>query len=168
MAVPTSPVQLRCNYFDNPLGVHDANPRLSWRLATGDRRGARQTAYRIVVSTTRTGAGDLWDSSKLKSDATTQVVYRGKALASRQRAWWRVEIWDEKNRRSESAPAFWEAGLLIRKEWRGSWIGAALAGGPETGAPSPYLRTIFNVGKKIASARLYATALGLYEFHLNG
>ena len=168
MAVPTSPVQLRCNYFDNPLGVHDANPRLSWRLATGDRRGARQTAYRIVVSTTRTGAGDLWDSGKVKSDATTQVVYRGQPLASRKRAWWRVETWDEKNRRSESTPAFWEAGLLIRKEWRGSWIGAALAGGPETGAPSPYLRTIFNVGKKIASARLYATALGLYEFHLNG
>ena len=168
MAASTLAVQLRCNYFENPLGVHDAAPRLSWRLAAGDRRGARQTAYRIRVSTTRSGKADLWDSGRVRADATTQVTYRGKPLASRQRAWWHVEVWDEKNRRSESVPAFWEAGLLARQEWRGSWIGGALAGGPEVGAHSPYLRTIFNVGKKVASARLYATALGLYEFHLNG
>jgi alpha-L-rhamnosidase len=168
MAAPTLPVHLRCNSLESPLGVHDAAPRLSWRLATGDRRNARQTAYRIVVSTRRHGPADLWDSGRVRSDATTQVVYRGRALASRQRAWWHVEIWDERNRRGESAPAFWEAGLLARNEWCGTWIGGALAGGPETGAPSPYLRTIFNVGKKVASARLYATALGLYEFHLNG
>ena len=168
MAAPTLPVQLRCNHLENPLGVHDAAPRLGWRLATGDRRNARQTAYRITVSSARTGDADLWDSGRVRSDATSQIPYRGRPLASCQRAWWRVEVWDERNRRSESAPAFWEAGLLSRQEWRGTWIGAALAGGPESGAPSPYLRTIFNVGKKVASARLYATALGLYEFQLNG
>lgn len=168
MPTPTLAVQLRCNHLDNPLGVHDATPRLSWRLATDGRRGARQTAYRIVVSTQRNGGGILWDSKRVASDATIEIVYAGRTLTSRQRAWWRVEVWDEKNRRTESAPAFWEAGLLARSDWSGQWIGAALAGGPETGAPSPYLRTIFNVGKKVASARLYATALGLYEFHFNG
>ncbi|MDB6169900.1 MAG: alpha-L-rhamnosidase [Verrucomicrobia bacterium] len=168
MPSPTLPGHLRVNHLDLPLGVHDPAPRLSWRLATDGRRGARQTAYRITVSTQRNGPANLWDSGRVRSDATAGVVYRGRALASRQRAWWRVEIWDEKNRRGESSPAFWEAGLLARAEWRGRWIGAALKGGPETGAPSPYLRTIFNLGKKLASARLYATALGLYEFHLNG
>ncbi|MDB6094148.1 MAG: alpha-L-rhamnosidase [Verrucomicrobia bacterium] len=168
MAIPTLAAQLRCNLLDNPLGVHDATPRLSWRVESDGRRGARQAAYRIVVSTQRNGPANLWDSGRVKSDATTQIAYAGNALTSRQRAWWRVEIWDEKNRRSESAPAYWEAGLLTRGDWKGNWIGAALAGGPETGAPSPFLRTIFNVGKKVASARLYATALGLYEFHLNG
>jgi len=168
MSSPTLAVQLRCNHLENPLGVHDAAPRLSWRLATDGRRGARQTAYRVLVSTQRHGAPNLWDSGRVRSDATQQVAYRGRTLASRQRAWWRVEVWDEQNRRSESAPACWEAGLLARSEWRGDWVGAALAGGPEIGAHSPYLRTIFNVGKRVASARLYATALGLYEFHLNG
>jgi hypothetical protein len=32
----------------------------------------------------------------------------------------------------------------------------------------PYLRKDFTLGKPIAKARLYATALGLYELHLNG
>ena len=34
--------------------------------------------------------------------------------------------------------------------------------------PPPYLRTVFNVTKKIQHATLYATALGVVDFHLNG
>jgi alpha-L-rhamnosidase len=166
--MPTQPVSLRCNHLVDPIGVHDARPRLSWRLEAGGRRGARQTAYRVLVSSARDGAPDLWDSGRVESDATLAIDYEGKALASRSRAWWRVQVWDERNRRGESASAFWEAGLLSRADWSASWIGSALAGGPEVGAPSPLLRTIFNVRRKVASARLYATALGLFEFEING
>jgi alpha-L-rhamnosidase len=167
MATSTRPVQLRCNHLTNPLGQHDSTPRLSWRLATDGRRGALQTAYRIQVSTKRNGPADLWDSKWVNSDATSGITYAGKALVSRQRAWWRVEIRDERRQSSSSAPAFWEAGLLSAGDWQAAWIGSDLAGGPETGAPSPYLRTVFNVSKGLRSARLYVTALGLYEFHLN-
>jgi alpha-L-rhamnosidase len=59
-------------------------------------------------------------------------------------------------------------GLLERGEWQGSWIAAALAGGPHTTSPAPFLRTAFTLERKVARARLYATALGLYEPHLNG
>ncbi|QYM80675.1 glycoside hydrolase family 78 protein [Horticoccus luteus] len=164
----TRVVGLRCNHLDNPLGVHDAAPRLSWRLETGARRGARQTAYRITVSTTRTGEADLWDSGRVASDLTLNIAYAGRALASRERAWWRVTVWDEANRASESKPAFWEAGLLTAADWSAQWIGSAAVGGPETSVPSPHVRTVFNVSKKVSAARLYVTALGLYEFHLNG
>ena len=34
--------------------------------------------------------------------------------------------------------------------------------------PVAYLRTGFTLGKAVARARLYATALGAYEFHCNG
>ena len=168
MTLLPRPAHLRCNHLVDPLGIHDAAPRLSWKLGSDGRRGARQTAYRILVSSKRGGAADLWDSRRVKSDATTQITYGGPPLASRQRAWWRVQSWDERGRRSESAAAFWEAGLLAPGDWSASWIGSSLAGGPETGAPSPCLRTLFNIGKKLASARLYASALGLFEFHLNG
>jgi alpha-L-rhamnosidase len=168
MPSPTRPADLRCNFLTNPLGQHDQAPRLSWRLATDGRRGARQTAYRVRVSSAQRGPADLWDSGHIRSDATNNISYAGRPLASRQRAWWRVEIWDERNRAATSASAFWEMGLLATADWQGQWIGASLAGGPETGAPSPCLRTIFNVGKDLRSARLCATALGLYEFHLNG
>jgi len=168
MPSPTRPVHLRCNHLVNPLGQHDLAPRLSWQLATDNRRGAKQTAYRITVSTSRNGAADLWDSGVVKSDATHGIVYAGKALASRQRAWWRVEVQDELGRTATSAPAFWEMGLLKSDDWSAQWIGADLAGGPESSIPSPYLRTVFNITKPIADARLFVTALGLYEFSING
>lgn len=168
MPHPTRPVQLRCNFLKNPLGLHDPKPKLSWRLATDSRRGARQTAYRITVSTKRSGNADLWDSGRVNSDLTGGIVYKGKKLTSTQRAWWRVEVWDEKKHSTTSSVAHWEMGLLTNEEWGGDWIGTSLAGGPESTVPSPYLRTLFNVGKKIASARLYVSALGLYEFQING
>ncbi|MCC6415747.1 MAG: glycoside hydrolase family 78 protein [Opitutaceae bacterium] len=168
MPSPTRPVQLRCNHLVNPLGQHDSAPRLSWQLACGNRRGARQTAYRITVSTKRGGPADLWDSGVVSSDATHDVIYGGKPLASRQRAWWRVAVRDELGQSTTSAPAYWETGLLNNSDWSAQWIGSALAGGPESSIPSPYLRTIFNLAKPIADARLFVTALGLYEFSING
>jgi len=39
---------------------------------------------------------------------------------------------------------------------------------PENGEVLPYLRKDFSMGKPIAKARIYVTALGLYELHLNG
>ena len=44
------PVNLHCDHLINPLGIDNANPRLSWMLDDA-RQGARQTAYQIIVST---------------------------------------------------------------------------------------------------------------------
>jgi alpha-L-rhamnosidase len=83
MASPTRPVQLRCNHLTNPLGLHDQVPALSWRLATDGHRGARQNAYRIHVSTKRTGAADLWDSGWINSAKSNDIAYAGHQLKDR-------------------------------------------------------------------------------------
>ena len=85
---------LRCEYLVNPLGIDERRPRLSW-IIESNRRGAKQIAYRIQVASTpemlARNEADLWDSGRVRSDASTEIVYRGRGLASRQRAWWRVE-----------------------------------------------------------------------------
>ncbi len=165
---------LRCEYAPNPLGIAVARPRLSWKLQA-DRRGARQTAYQILVATSldalRADRADLWDSGKVASDQSLHVEYAGTPLGSSQRAWWRVRVWDENDVVSpDSELAWWETGLLARSDWRAEWIGGALVGGPRTSVPAPYLRKTFGVEptNPIAAARLYVTALGLYEFRING
>jgi len=163
---------LRCEYMTNPLGIDIARPRLSWELRD-DRRGARQSAYQIQVATDEAalhkGAADLWDSGKVASDQSAHVAYAGEALSSGQRAWWRVRAWDAADQPGEwSAAAYWEMGLLERDAWQGQWIGAMLAGGPHTTSPAPFVRTRFTLDRPVGRARLYATALGLYEPHLNG
>jgi alpha-L-rhamnosidase len=164
------PVGLRCEYFEAPLGVDTARPRLSWRLAS-NRRGARQTAYRVRVASSpeklASGDADLWDSGRRRSDQTAHVEYAGKTLQSRQRCHWQVTSWDERGDAVESARATWEMGLLEPRDWRARW----LQHGPKrTREPRPaaHFRRDFRVGPGLVAARLYASALGLYTAHIDG
>lgn len=158
------PVQLRCEYMENPLGIDVACPRLSWALAGGG-QGARQTAYRILVGSSEErvnrGDGDLWDTGRVVSDETTQIVYAGMPTRSGQRCWWRVVVWDDHGNTSESVDmAWWEAGLLQANEWHAKWIAGS--------AQTPLFRREFAVTKPVRSARLYICGLGVCEARLNG
>ncbi|HET6383771.1 MAG TPA: glycoside hydrolase family 78 protein [Armatimonadota bacterium] len=161
---------LRCEYADNPVGIDSTQPRLSWMIQS-QRRGERQTGYQILVASTpgllSAGHGDLWNSGRVASDRSTQVVYSGQPLHSRERSYWKVRVWDRAGRPTAySAPASWEMGLLKPRDWTASWISAP----PTSGAmgPSPYLRKSFSLGRPIRRARIYVSALGLYELRLNG
>ncbi len=121
---------LRCEYKQEPLGIDVARPRLSWvpegRPATA--RGLAQGAYQVLVASSpellEAGRADLWDSGKVASAATAQVEYAGRALASAQRAGWKVRLWDEKDQPGAwSAPASWTMGLLAPADWQAQWIG---------------------------------------------
>jgi alpha-L-rhamnosidase len=165
-------VHLRCEGRENPLGIDEARPNLGWWLED-DRKGARQTAYRVLVASSPRllahDRGDLWDSGKVRSDENAHVAYGGSALPSRRRAFWKVRVWDGRGKGSPwSRPAWWEMGLLGRRDWQAKWIGAPLVGGPRATVPCPYLRKTFDVGKTPVAARLYVTALGLHECSLNG
>ncbi|MBE7211674.1 MAG: glycoside hydrolase family 78 protein [Gluconacetobacter diazotrophicus] len=158
---------LRCEYFSNPLGIDSLRPRLGWELQ-GDRRGIRQAAYRVRASAHEGGEADLWDSGWVESARSVHVEYAGEALRSRQRVRWQVEVRDDRGDTARSEPASWETGLLDAGDWRAAWIGSALVGTAEAGTPCPYLRRAVELAGPVASARLYVTALGLYEFSING
>ena len=153
---------LRCEYLANPNGIDVLQPRLSWMLDS-DRRGEKQTAYQVVVTTTQ---GELWDSGKVPSDQSIQVEYAGKPLSSRQACQWRVRVWDKDGKPSAwSKPATWTMGLLTPDDWQAKWIGSPAG---ELVAPAPLLRKTFTVAQPIKRATVYVTGLGFYELHLNG
>ncbi len=162
---------LTCEYRTNPLGIDVLQPRLSWQLQ-GNERGVRQIAYQVLVARSEMdlerGSDLVWDSGQVESDQSTHVPYSGPALASGQRVYWKVRIWNEVGREVESPSAQWEMGLLERTDWQAEWIGAPFLGGPRTSSPAPFLRREFVLQKAVITARLYATAIGLYECRLNG
>jgi alpha-L-rhamnosidase len=119
--------QLRCEYRTHPLGLDMAQPRLSW-LNTSSERGARQTAYQILVASTpellAANQGDRWDSGKVTSDQQNQISYNGKPLTSGAACYWKVRTWDQSGGPSEwSQPASWTMGLLSPADWKAQWIG---------------------------------------------
>lgn len=117
----------RCEYHVNPLGIDVVDPRLSWQLES-DQRDQQQSAYRILVASSqellKKNKGDLWDTGKVPSDESIQIVYQGTALTSRQYCYWKVMVWDEENEPSVwSKPALWSMGLLEPTDWIAQWIG---------------------------------------------
>jgi alpha-L-rhamnosidase len=145
---------LRCEYLADPLGIDEPAPRLSWVLVSP----SPQVAYQVVA--------DGWDSGRVTSNQTIHVPWAGPPLASRQRVRWRVRVWDADGAEHESSDASFEMGLLDEADWQARWI--TLDRPVEGPYPSPFLRRSFEVRAGLAQARLYVTALGLYDASING
>lgn len=180
---PSAPINLRCEYCVNPLGVDRKNPRLSWILSHSD-RGERQTAYQIIVSSSleniNNNIGEVWDTGKVSSNAQL-VVYNGKPLESRKTYYWKVRWWDSKDNASPfSEVATFEMGLLNEEDWKAKWISKESYeyvfigsedipfGRSYTIPYSALFRKAFQVGKPVKRARAYISGLGLYELYING
>ena len=187
---------LRCEYRENPMGIDTSAPRLSW-IVRSDQRGGKQTAYQILVDSTRESLvacqGDLWDSGRVLSGETIQVTYCGKRLAPGRQCWWRVRVWDRDGKSSWSAPATWTMGLLGVSKGDAEWIGPEPReetlhdnpGKSESPPESwrnwkakhgdaidesdrlPLLRREFAVPKPVLRGVVSVCGLGQYEMYLN-
>jgi len=184
-----SVVNLRCEYRKDPLGVEAPGPRLSWELQS-EQRHILQTAYRILVADDpellKENTGNIWDSKKINSSASIQVVYNGKPLQSAKKYFWKVMTWDNKRNMSEwSNIGTWQMGLLEQKDWMNAkWISngeindtaiiaphAHLNGKRSWGARRntlPLIRKDFSVTKPIKAATVFISGLGQFEMHING
>lgn len=177
---------LRCEHLDNPLGIGVRQPRLSWKLLSGD-PGVRQTAYQIRAGQTAKATPDLWDSGPVPSDQSVLVPWLGKPLDSRSRVFWQVRVWDQQGRPSPwSQIASFELGLLNpAAEWKGQWITAdlprfdveqsALASASWISAGSAAnqaaaVRVAFQIppGARVRGAAIDAAADGLITLYVNG
>lgn len=163
--------QLVCEYKTNPLGIDVLKPRLSWQLFSSE-SDVMQTAYelRVAESPEKLNSGKLiWTSGKVSSSQSVNVMYEGPEQPSMKCVYWQVRIWDNKNKATAwSSIASWEMGILKPSDWKGNWITFGNIKEVKESLPAQYFRKEFSLSKKVKSARLYATSLGLYELHLNG
>ncbi|MDD3108062.1 MAG: family 78 glycoside hydrolase catalytic domain, partial [Alistipes sp.] len=161
----------------NPIGLDVSQPRFNWMI-TQAKPNTMQTAYRVVVAGS---AADLkgeqnllWDSGTVTSDQSTFVTYAGTPLESRKTYFWKVFVTTSQGDSLWSKPAQWTMALLDSTDWKSQWIGTDSLIGPNetlegnTRVAARYLRKEFAVDKKIESAMLYISGLGLYECYLNG
>ncbi len=185
VAAAEPPGVLRCESLNDPLGIDSVAPNLSWEMR-GSQRGQRQSAYEILAASSvenlSADRGDLWDSQRILSDQSVEVPYGGPALASGQRMFWKVRVWDKDQQPSPwSDAAVWSMGLLSPADWTAQWIGKDEKPIPTTNSsdvngPHPELRRLsarwlrkeFVVEKPIHRATVYFSGLGLSELYLNG
>lgn len=147
-------IRLKTEHLFDPLGIDVQRPRLMWN-AEG---GVKQRAYEIVT--------DKWQSGKVESDEMHAIYPL--PLTSRERVNWKVRLWDENDQPGDWAQAFFEMGLLTKDDWTAQWITGDYTPGRKERYPVDCFRKTFTLDKPLSSARLYATACGLYEARLGG
>lgn len=177
MAADKSALQnLRVEMLSEPLGIDVVQPRLSWELS-GSERGLKQTAYQVLVASSlenlEKGIADLWDSGKKESGQSQHVIYTGKVLRSKNKAFWKVRVWTNKDDNIISEASKWSMGLLNPVDWKGRWIGMDRSfswdnEGQWSRLSARYFRKEFKASKQIKSASVYIMGMGLYELYING
>ncbi len=160
-----------------PQALSTAQPRFSWQYETTENNVVQQN-YRIIVASTAENAqrciGDLWDSGVTTSNQMLYIPYEGKALQSRDKAYWKViaTVKNDKGKaKVESEVRSFEISLLSQDDWQAKWIGHefeedVLEG--HTRLAARYLRKEFALHGEISEARLYVSGMGVYSAYLNG
>ncbi len=144
----------------NPLGIDTSAPRFSWKLDTPV-NNTLQESYRIVVSC---GTQIVWDSGVVESQQSVCVVYAGAPLLPKTE--YKVSLSVTTNQaRSAQAEAVFETGLMTWENMAADWITHGFSDDLE--ACAVFCKE-FSCTAPIVKARLYASALGIYEFTLNG
>lgn len=157
---------LRTEYLMNPMGIDAVQPRLSWKIKSSQ-SNIMQQAYEISASSDAGGKKIIWNSGRVASDASHNVLWAGPALKSGQKVFWWVKVVAGGEVALSSAASF-EMGLLNPTDWQAQWIEPEEKAELEAFSPVPYLRKEFTIREGLVSARIYQSAHGLYEFWING
>ena len=156
---------VRVEYRKDPIGMDVSRPRFSWKMES-DEKNTMQSAYRIQVSLLDEAENkevSVWDSGKMESDQSVLVEYVGEELLPETVYRCGVTVWDNHGNEAEGEVSF-ETGLMNPENMQAQWITHDFE--EEKACPVFFRR--FSTEKKIKRARIFATALGLYEITLDG
>ena len=150
---------LKVENLVSPLGIGVDHPRFSW-YTESDIENFIQESYQIKVWENEEL---FWDSGEVSSPESLNIGGCPR-VKGQTRYTWQVIIKRNGKTYQSNIDSF-ETGML-RKRWQGVWISGIHNG--EVKQPVNYIRKGFDVTKEVLSARLYATALGVYECTING
>lgn len=172
-----SVTNLQCEMLNNPEGIDVVQPRLSWQIKS-DVNDVKQTAYQIMVASTlenlNANKADLWDSGKVTSNESVNIIYSGKKLGDRQNAFWKVTVFTNKGEIKSTETAHFSIGILTYADWKSTrWIGYEKLSKNDSVSQysrlsARYLRKEIDLKKQVKSAKVYIMGMGLYELYING
>lgn len=144
-----APTHLRADGRVEPLGIGSTAPEFAWAVSPDTVQDyfqlevAPDSAFETVL---------MWRSDTVADSKPFGVTYRGDALSSRTRYWWRVRtgsdgVWSE-----WSAPSWFETGLLRADTISGHWVSAPYEGPDDRRAL--YFRRPVAISQPVARARV--------------
>lgn len=165
------PDGLMIEHSNLPLGIEEKTPCMSW-IVNSLNNDDVQTAYQILYATDKSklteNEADVWNSGKVISSESSNVIYSGEVLAPNSCFYWTVRTWDKADNPSEWAePQFFST--AVKNEWSAEAIWA------DAEEDAAFLRKEFTVTKPVKHA--IVSSIGkdpaavksyTYKLYLNG
>ncbi|MCB2358530.1 alpha-L-rhamnosidase [Clostridium estertheticum] len=154
-------VRLRANHFKNPLGFDISDLSLSWIVE--DTEAKKQESAQVIINSSNKFESEflVYDSGKCR-DADSRSFRPGTKLEPCTCYYWKVKVTGDNGETAESEMASFETGKL-GEPWKGIWITPDLDKDIHS-----YIKKEFVLDGNIKSARVYASAAGIYEMEING
>lgn len=172
-----------CENTKQPIGIDTKYPKFSWKIEECE--GIRkQKGYCLYLSETKEELERSRKKCKCIEEKSEKnyVLYRGKKLESCKRYYWQVVVEYDQQTVLESEISFFETGFMDESCWKAKWISpqnseveVEIPKVSEDGIPEEMpieqmkfgkvwrVRREFEIEhKKIKTAKLYATARGVY------
>ena len=117
---------LTVEYTENYICVDTKEPRFGWRMKSDNNsRCIFQTAYQIEVIDE--DGNNVWNSGKIESDQSQNIIYNGETLLPKTRYDWTVTVWN--NIGEELTGKSWFETSLMSSNDIDGWNGAKWIGG---------------------------------------
>ncbi|WRT68172.1 uncharacterized protein IL334_005147 [Kwoniella shivajii] len=151
--------------YSESIGIGTPSPRISWQFGS-DVHDWHQSEYEIEINKEDSLQPEVYT---VESNSSVLVPWPAAPLKSRQRAHVSVRARGKDGVWTRPAKSTVEAGLLEEKDWSSSFVACSLQQSSHQSKRPYRLRQVFTVpSKPTRNARLYITALGVYESYLNG
>ena len=158
--------RMHLDYQTNPVGL-DHVPQFGWELES-DRRNVVQKAFRLQAAQEPQFETVCFDSGRVESEESAHVLAPGMKLRPAEKYYARVRVSDGTEESEWSEPASFVTALLKKEEWKAPFVSAENQDSDRECSKGTYVRGTFTVKKKVKEAYAFTTALGLYNFYLNG
>ena len=162
------------DYETAPVGVSHM-PQFAWELVS-DKKNVKQKSYELQIAKDADFTDLIYNSGKTESEESAHVYAEDASLESGKRYFVRAKASDgqEETDWSETASFVtalagkngeWEEGAPA---WKAPFVSAETDDSYKNVSKGTYVRGTFEIKKDIKEAYAFTTALGLYQFYLNG
>ena len=151
------------DFMEEAAGV-TSFPVLSWQFAT-EKKNFRQSTFQIQAAEKVDFTQLIYDSGEMAGKDSNGIKPHVK-LQSGRRYYVRVRAAAEGKWCPWSEPVSFLTGN-IAENWQGKFISAETPADKDN-SKGTYLRKEIQLGKEVEQAVIYTTALGLYQFFING
>lgn len=157
-------LKLLVDYEEEQIGITHV-PQFSWAIDS-DKRNVMQESYQFQIALDAAFENLVYDSGIVETDQSVQVEPAGFEMKSQTRYFVRVQV-KAAGETTEWFPNTFVTGLMSNDEWKASFITAEEEKDADN-SKGTYVRKSFTLKGKVKEAYACTTALGLYNFYING